>query len=391
MTVRLYYTDAYLLDFTSTIVGRSDDGRRVYLAETAFYPTSGGQPHDLGTLGGARVVDVIDEDARIAHLLDAAVDEHDRSVRGSVDGPRRADNMQQHTGQHLLSALFDDLFGFGTLSVHFGADSSTVDLDAESIGRTQLRQAEARANEIVAASRAVTVTFENAVSATGLRKPTDRTGEIRVVSIDGIDRSACGGTHVRSTAEIGPVLLRSTEKIRRATRVEFVCGRRALQCARNDFELLADISATMSASQDQLAALIRTQGERLRNAESAGRKLEKELAVFRVRAMFDAATADAKGVRTITVHDATSMDELRVLAQAAFALPRVVVIGTLREPWSVLLASSEDSGVECGSILKERLGALGGRGGGSPRIAQGTVPSEAALAQLLETLQQRQG
>jgi alanyl-tRNA synthetase len=376
MTHRLYYTDAYRTAFTATVVDRDDAGMRVYLDASAFYPTSGGQPHDLGTLADIPVVDVIDEDDRVAHVLAAPLASVaiDSPVSGSIDWTRRYDLMQQHTGQHLVSAVFEDLFGAKTVSVHFGADYSTLDLDAELITRDQLVKAESRSNAIVAEARPVMVTFEDSATATGLRKPSDRPGLLRIITIDAIDRSACGGTHVRSTAEIGAVLLRSVEKIRKATRVEFVCGQRAIRRARRDYESLGRIAASLSSSIDEAASLVTSQSERVKELDGTRRKLEKELAVYRMRERYDAATPDVNGVRRIVVRDAPSMDDLRTLAQAALDLPKVVVIGALASPPSVLVASSEDSGVQAGAVLKQRLAAVGGKGGGSPRMAQGSVP-----------------
>ncbi len=385
MTDRLYYTDAYRTTFSAEIVDRRDNGLRVYLNATAFYPTSGGQLHDLGTLGGVAVLDVVDEDDRIAHVMASPLSAAG-TVHGEIDRARRLDHMQQHTGQHLLSAVFEDLFGYKTVSVHFGPDYSTLDLDAESVTRTQLVAAEARANVVVGENRSVAVTFEDAATAAGLRKASDRIGMLRVVSIDAVDRSACGGTHVRSTAEIGPVLVRSTEKIRKATRVEFICGTRAIDRARGDFESLARIAAALSASASDVATVVAAQAERLKDAESTRKKLEKELAIFHARERYDAAAPDAGGVRTIVIRDVGTLDELRTLAQAAIALPRAVVIGALDNPPSVLLASSEDSGIDSGRLLKERLVAAGGRGGGSPRIAQGSVPDAAARDALVAGL-----
>jgi alanyl-tRNA synthetase len=389
MTVRHYYTDAYRAEFTAAIVERSVDGTRVYLDETAFYPTSGGQPHDVGTLGGVAVVDVVDEDERIAHVLAAPLGGGGSEPRlvGRIDWVRRYDHMQQHTGQHLLSAVFEDMFGAKTVSVHFGPESSTLDLDVESLTHEQFVAAEARANELVGEARPVAVTFEDAQTAQGLRKASDRAGTLRIVSIEGVDRSACGGTHVRSTAEIGAVLVRSSEKVRKTTRVEFVCGRRALRRVRRDLDALSAIAASLSSSLDDAPAVVATQSERLREADNARKKLDRELSGYRVRERYDATTPGADGVRTIVVRDATSIDELRAFAQAAFALPRVVVIGALLTPASVLLASSEDSGIDAGRLLKERLAIVGGRGGGSPRLAQGSVPDadvvEAVVASLV--------
>ena len=389
MTTRLYYTDAYRTQFTANVIDRSDDGTRVYLDETAFYPTSGGQPHDTGTLGGVPVVDVIDEDDRVAHVIASPLPPTPAPIAGEVDWKRRFDHMQQHTGQHLLSAVFEDLFGHKTLSVHFGPDYSTLDLDTDILSRDRMIAAEVRANAVVAEARAVTVTFEDAATAVGLRKPSDRPGTLRVVTIDALDRSACGGTHVRNTAEIGAVLLRSVEKIRNATRVEFVCGARAVRRARRDFESLTRIATSLSAALDDVASLVTAQSDRLKDSDNARKKLEKELAGFRARELYDHAVPGADGVRTIVIRDAGSMDELRALAQGAFEFSKVVVVGVLRSPPSVLVAASEDSGVDAGKLLKERLAAAGGRGGGSARMAQGGVPDPSVLESLVAGLVSR--
>lgn len=390
-TDRLYYRDAYRAAFSAAVVDRSEDGTRVYLTETAFYPTSGGQPHDLGRLGGIDVVDVIDEGDRIAHVLAAPLRTNDEPVAGAIDWNRRFDHMQQHTGQHLLSAVFEDLFGFKTVSVHFGPDYSTLDVDAELVTPKQLVAAEAKANAVVSEARAVAVTFEDAATAAGLRKASDREGTLRIVGIDGVDRSACGGTHVRTTAEIGVVLIRSVEKVRKATRIEFVCGTRAVRRARRDYESLTQIASSMSASLDDAAPLVTAQADRLKEGDNARKKLEKELATFRARERYDATAPDAAGVRTIVIRDVAAMDDLRTLAQAMFALPRVIVVGALMDPPSVLIAASEDSGVDAGRLLKERLAAIGGRGGGSPRMAQGSVPDAGAVESILSELVSRGG
>jgi alanyl-tRNA synthetase len=391
MTHRHYYSDAYRREFTATVLERSADGTRLYLDETAFYPTSGGQPHDLGSLGGVDVIDVVDEDSRIAHVLSRPIDAAEPRLVGRIDWTRRYDHMQQHTGQHLLSAVFEDLFGAKTVSVHFGPESSTLDLDVEALTPEQIVAAESRANEVVGEARPVVVTFEDAGTAQGLRKASDRAGTLRIVSIEGVDRSACGGTHVRTTAEIGAVLVRSSEKVRKTTRVEFVCGRRALRRARRDHEALSAIAGSLSSSIDDAAAVVATQSERLREADNARKKLDRELSAYRVRERYDATTPDASGVRTVVVRDAASIDELRAFAQAAFALSRVVVVGALASPPSVLLASSEDSGVDAGKLLKERLAAAGGRGGGSPRLAQGSVPDASAVESIVAALVSRDG
>jgi alanyl-tRNA synthetase len=384
-TIRLYYTDSYLTNFHARVVDASDDGLRVYLDQTAFYPTSGGQPNDLGTLGGGIVTDVVDEGDRIAHVLESPFGGDASSVAGVIDWQRRFDHMQQHTGQHLLSAVLEELFGHHTASVHFGRDYSSLDLDIESISAERVIEAERRANEIAAENRPITTTFEEASEATDLRKQSDREGTLRIVSISDVDRSACGGTHVRATGEIGAILIRRVERVRKSARLEFVCGLRAMRRARTDFEALTRIATSLSAALDDAPALVSAQAEQLRAAENERRRLEREVAVGRARALYEAAPTDAGGRRVVR-HDAASMDELRNLAQAMVGLPRVLLVGTLVDPPSLLFASSEDAGVDAGRTLREAVTRLGGRGGGSPRIAQGTVPDAARLEEAVTTV-----
>ncbi|MDE3172303.1 MAG: alanyl-tRNA editing protein [Gemmatimonadota bacterium] len=376
MTYRLYYNDAYLTDFDAMLVEIADGGRRVYLDRTAFYPTSGGQPFDTGTLGGSRVVDVVDEETRIAHLLDAPLDVKAGRVQAHVDWPRRFDHMQQHTGQHLLSAVLEDLFGWKTVSVHFGPAASTLDVDTDAVPHARLVAAEDRANLLIAENRGVTAQMENAASATGLRKPTDRTGEIRVVTVADVDRSACGGTHVRTTGEIGVLLVRRTEKVKQGTRIEFVCGLRAASRARADYDALSSIAQAVSGSVDDAAAVVKGRLAAGQEAEAARRKAARELDGYHARERVLAAAADARGVRRVIERRAEgALDDLRGLAHAVCALPRTAFIGAVEGAGAVLVGTSEDSGLAAGSVLRPALEAAGGRGGGSPRMAQGVVPA----------------
>jgi len=384
-TTRLYYTDSYITSFDARVVDVADDGRRVYLDRTAFYPTSGGQPNDLGTLGEAIVADVVDEGAAIAHVLENPLPGDASSIAGHINWARRFDHMQQHTGQHLLSAVLAEVYGYHTVSVHFGRDYSSLDLDAESIAAERVAEIERRANEIAAENRPVTTSFEDASQAKGLRKESDREGSLRIVSIADLDRSACGGTHVRATGEIGAILIRKVERVRKSARLEFVCGQRAVRRARADFEGLTRIAVTLSAALEDVPALVAAQSEQLRSAENDRRRLEREVAAYRARALYDGAAVDERG-RRIVRHDGASMDELRNLAQAVVALPQALMIGTLSDPPSLLFASSEDAGVDAGRALREAVTKLGGRGGGSPRIAQGTVPDSSRLAEAVASV-----
>lgn len=385
MTERLYYHDSYLAEFRARVVDASPDRQRIYLDRTAFYPTSGGQPFDTGQLGGRTVVEVIDEGDRIAHVLSESL--NGSEVEGRIDLSRRVDHMQQHTGQHVLSAVFEEWLGLHTVSFHLGAESSTIDLEGGAVDARTLVEAERRANEIVCENRPVSVQFESAAEARGLRKATAREGTLRIVSIEALDRSACGGTHVRSTGEIGAVLLRRIEKIRQSVRVEFLCGMRAVRRARADYEALARAAQLFSAPLDEVPAAVAAQAESTRAAEKARRKLELDLAVYRGRDLHDATPPAADGFRRVRrLLETGNLEELRALAQSFTALPKAVFVAALSQPPSVLLAVSADAGIDAGKTLKAALEKAGGRGGGSPRMAQGSVATAELLERVLDQL-----
>ncbi len=390
MTQRLYYTDAYLRSFEARVLEVSPDGTRVYLDRTAFYPSSGGQAFDTGSLAGVAVVDVVDEGERIAHLFAVPAPAPlaiGSAVEGRVDWGRRFDHMQQHTGQHLLSALLHERFGWKTVSVHFGAGSSSLDLDVGGVPPERIEEAEREANSLVFANLPVSVSFEEADVAEGLRKASGRAGTLRVVAIEGLDRAACGGTHVRATGEIGPILIRGVDRVRKSARLEFVCGMRAVARARADFLALSGIARSLSTSLDEAPAVVEGQVEQHRAALAELKGARQELAEVRAHALADAAEPNAAGVRWIVLREAAGGAEaLRALALAVAALPGAVLLAAMKEPPSVLMAASPDSGVEAGRALKEALTAVGGRGGGSPRVAQGSVPDEEAAKAVLEAL-----
>jgi len=388
MTDRLYYQDSYLTEFRARVVEASPDQLRVYLDRTAFYPTSGGQPFDLGELGGVEVAEVIDEEERIVHVLRAPLAAPD--VAGRIDWERRFDRMQQHTGQHLLSAVLLELFNAPTVSFHLGADSSTIDV-AGTLNDEQLRQAERRANQVVFENRPVSVTFQHSSGDLGLRKPTERTGEVRIVTIQDLDRSACGGTHVRATGEIGAILIRKLDRIRGNLRVEFVCGMRAIHCARSDFAALSEIARTFSAPLEETPALANAQREKLLDADRTRRKLSAELAQLRGRALYAETTAGSDGVRRVQRRLDTLSDEIRTEAQSFTESPLAIFLALVANPPSLLLAVSKDAGIHAGDLLKRLLAEAGGRGGGNATLAQGSLPTPAALDGVAQALFQQPG
>jgi alanyl-tRNA synthetase len=385
MTLRLYYTDSYVREFEAAVTGRSDDSRRIYLDRTAFYPTSGGQPFDTGQLSGIAVNDVIDEGERVAHVLAEPLF-GDRVV-GRIDWPRRFDHMQQHTGQHLLSAVLADLVGHATVAVHFGRESSTLDLDGASLTPAQVAKAEEWANQVAVENRRVEVSFEEAGSTAGLRKRSDRDGALRIISIEDLDRSACGGTHVRATGEIGAILIRKTERIRKGVRMEFLCGGRAIRRARGDYSLLSQLAAEFTASGEELPQLLARQREEVKQTRSVLRELEGRVDLCRARELYAGAAPANTGIRRVVVSgEGSSIEALRGLAQAFTTLPMAVFIGTVPSPPAVLLAASADTGIDAAGVLKSLLVSVGGRGGGSARVAQGILPGRQQLDAVVGSL-----
>jgi alanyl-tRNA synthetase len=384
---RLYYDDSYLTEFQARVVERSADGRRLCLDRTAFYPASGGQPHDLGWIADVPVIEVLEEGERIVHVTAEPVKGEEVACR--IDWPRRFDYMQQHSGQHVLSAALVELFKIPTVGFHLGAEISAIDLEATALEPAQVAAVEERANQIVFENRPVRISYEEAGQTIDLRKPSEREGTLRIVSIEGLDRSACGGTHVRATGEIGPILIRRLDRAHGGVRLEFLCGARAVRRARADFDALNRIARLFSAPPDETPALVQAQSEALQAAERARRRLATEVASFRGRELYAATAPDAGGTRRVLqrLRKGAIDDELRATAQSFTAQPKAVFLAVIEEPPAALLAASKDVGINAGEALKAALGRVGGRGGGSAVLAQGSAPSREPLEAVIEELQ----
>jgi alanyl-tRNA synthetase len=388
MSNRIYYNDPQRTEFDAVVAARTAiDGRpAVTLDTTAFYPTSGGQPHDVGVLGGARVIEVTEsDDGQVWHVLDRDV-EPGVPVRGVVDWPRRFDHMQQHTGQHILSAAFDRLKRARTVGFHLGAAVSTVDFAIE-LTPADVAEVEAEANRIVWEDRPVSIRFvdQSEAARLPLRKEPGRGGTLRVIEIEDYDLSACGGTHVPRTGAVGLIAVLSAEKLRGGTRLEFVCGGRALRSLRTFRDAVAGCIRCVSVAPEELPAAV----ERLQADGKDQRKLAKDLqerlAVF--EAVEVAAVADqVEGVRQV-VRAIEGRDQagLRTMAAAICAAPGFrVALFSASSPHVVVLAKSKDAAGDCAAVLKSLMAAFGGRGGGKPDLAQGGGLS-GDLAQILAT------
>lgn len=376
MTTRLYYREPYLKTFDATVTACEDvDGRfHVTLDQTAFYPTSGGQPFDTGALGVAHVIDVIDGDAgRVVHVVDRAV-AVGSTVTGSLDFARRFDHMQQHTGQHVLSAAFDRLFNARTESFHLGAAASTIDLSRET-SPSEIAAAEDEANRIVWEDRTVSIRFVTPEEAASLplRKEPGRTGALRLIEVEDFDLSACGGTHVARTGAIGVIAVSAWEKFRGGTRVEFLCGGRVLQRFRVWRDALSATMRHLSVAPEELAAGI----ERLQNdskmLQRTLRGLQERLATHEAAALV--AGGRRSGDRMIVVQAMHGWDAggLKALASVAAASePRAAIaLFSKTTPALVVVARGKDAAVDAGAILRQLIEKFGGKGGGKADLAQG--------------------
>ncbi len=372
---RLYYTDAYLVEFDAVVrdVERTGDRWKVILDRTAFYPSSGGQPFDTGTLGEATVTDVVDEEnGTIAHVVDRELEKNSR-VRGHVEWSRRFDHMQQHTGQHLLSAAFEQQMGAATVSFHLGASASTIDLNKE-LSAAQVSLVEDTVNKVLWEDREVCVRFVTAAEAAKLplRKEPAREGELRIIEIHEYDLSACGGTHVRRTGAIGMIAITGFERFKGGLRVEFVCGARALGAYRALQHAVDGSVRLLSVLPDELPSAIEKLQTSARTQQKGQEALQERLAVHEATALV-AAGEKIGGVTfvgaAIPGWDAAG---LKKLASAIVSRPAITaVLLTAESPYLIVVSRSQDLSFDTGVVLKELIGRFGGKGGGKGAMAQG--------------------
>jgi alanyl-tRNA synthetase len=375
MTTRLYYSDSYRTAFTATVRAcRECDGRlEVTLDQTAFYPTSGGQPHDTGVLGGARVVDVVERDDEIAHVVESPL-AVGSTVEGSIAWPRRFDHMQQHTGQHILSASYDRLFGARTESFHLGATAATIDL-ARLVSPSEILAAEDEANRLVWEDRgvAIRVASEEEAASLPLRKESVRSGTLRLIDIDGFDLSACGGTHVVQTGAIGIIATSGWEKFRGGTRIEFLCGGRALVRFREWRDALSQTTQHLSVPPAELAAGIERLQAEAKQLHRTIRALQEQLAHHQARALIEAGEHLPDRIVVAAAIDGWDAAGLKALAMAAIATTPTAVVALVSraQPALVVIARGAGVAIDAAKVLETLTAKFGGRGGGKPDLAQG--------------------
>ncbi len=377
--MRLYYDDAYTRAFSARVVERlmQDGHPAVILDQTYFYPTSGGQPNDAGTLGGADVIDVTarKEDGAVIHVLSGEVSGD--QVACVVDWARRFDHMQHHTGQHILSQAFVQVADAHTVGFHLSADSITIDLDRVNLSDETIEQVELLANEVVWADRPVTARIVQPDDAEGvrIRKLPEHllTGGLRVIDIDGFDVTACGGTHVARTGEIGLIKVLKLEKRGDKTRVEFCCGGRALRDYREKNAIANQLAAGLTCALGEIPQAVARLQDDFKAAQRA-LKAANGLLLDAEAERLVAGAPDGDGIRLVKgVYPDRSFGDLRDLAARIAQQPRAVaLLATSGDKAQVVLARSADLPQDMNALLKQILPLLGGgRGGGQPQMAQG--------------------
>lgn len=388
-TERRFEQDVYAVDFDARVIGRLsvDNSEGVVLDRTLFYPTGGGQPHDTGWLGGLKVVDVQERDDVIVHFLEGGVllKEGDE-VQGRIDWARRFDNMQQHTGQHLLSAAFVQVAQANTRGFHLGAEAVTIDLDRADIPWSVAHDVETWANQKVWQNRSIrhTLVVESETEKIPFRRTPKVEGDLRVVEIDGTDWSACCGTHVRATCEVGLIKVLRLENYKGGTRVHFVCGGRALAAFQSGHLGLDGAARLLSAAEEEVVPgverLLLENKELKRLARDLeARVLENEAAVWVKNAQVQNGVTVIRGLMPLG-----DMKAMQQLARTLCAEPgRVVVLGVDDGRAEVVVARSADVNLDVRPLLQEACQRLGGRGGGTPALAQGSGERREILAEVL--------
>lgn len=381
MTQRIYYTDPNMQTFAARVVEHLawDEQPAVVLDRTAFYPSGGGQPHDTGRLNDVPVVDVVEREAdgAVLHVLAEVLEADD--VEGQIDWQRRFDLMQQHTGQHILSAAFVEQLGANTVGFHLSEDYATIDLDRAPLGAAELGQVEALANIVVFENRGTAARFvpDEEVPSLPLRKPLPEghKGPVRVVEIPGFDCSACGGTHVQAAGEVGIIKITRSERRGTETRVEFLCGGRALSDYAAKNVMVMDLAQEFTVSHWELPDLVHRLADDLKETRRELRRSRDALLDAEASSLWHEA-ARLGNCQVVQAHfGGRTLDDLKHLAQRLVTHPQTVALlatqGKVGENSYFTFARSDDLDVHMGTLVRHACEMVGGRGGGRPNFAQG--------------------
>jgi len=379
-TERLYYNDSHLIEFEARVIDKTErvsGWTAVTLDRSAFYPTGGGQPSDTGTLGGERVLECIDdEDNGILHVVQGHAPDIGATVKGRVDWPRRLDHIQQHTGQHILSQSFVNLFNAPTRGFRVLSDVCEIDVELNNPSDEVIERAVELANNVVWEDRPITIKTATADEAAQLplRKEPSRGGELRLIEIAGFDLTPCGGTHAQHTGEVGMIAVRSWERAKGLTRMEFVAGTRALKDYRRANKTARAVAALFSAGREDGPKLAARTLEENKEIHRRLRVLEEVAAGAEADQLLATTPVGAEGVRVVVqVVEKGDAESLKRLAMALIARPKTVALLGSREADTARLvfAKAADAPGDMNLLMREACALLDGRGGGKPDMAQG--------------------
>ncbi|MBA7544155.1 Alanine--tRNA ligase [subsurface metagenome] len=383
MTERLYYQDSYLKEFKAKVIKKIkiDNQPAVVLDETAFYPTSGGQPYDKGVIQDVPVVEVVEEGDEIVHILKKELKEKINSeVVGKIDWKRRFDHMQQHLGQHILSGALMKLWSAETLSFHLGEEVCTLDIAKEKLTEEEAKKAEECTNEIILGNRPVKCYFvegEEELKRLNLRKVPEKTGKIRIIEVEDFDLSACGGTHCRATGEVGMIKITKWEKRGEKIRLEFVCGRRAWKDYFWKNEVIKNISNKLTIKDSELGEAIDRMLEERKESWKELKEFKEKLQEYEAKRLIDESSIRDNEIRIINkVFEENNFQEVRGLVQKIINLDdSVVVLAGIKnkgegEGVKILFACSRVLKYDMNGLIREAGKFIEGQGGGAPNFAQ---------------------
>lgn len=392
MTKRLFDTLPNETTFTASVVksGREADRFFAVLDQTLFYPTSGGQPHDTGLINGIEVTDVAEKEGEILHYLTEKIEEG-LEVTGSIDWARRNDHKQQHSGQHILSQVFYQTLKADTIGFHLGRQDVTIDLNVPVPSVDHLHEVEALANDIVRKNFGIKTSLHTpeTVYAVPLRKPPVNQTEIRIVEVAGFDYSACCGTHVSQTGEIGLIKIIKAEKYKGGCRITFLCGQRALADYQKRLEILKRLSERLSVPDAELADQVTQLQEKNKAALKQIKALQEELMSYQAQDLVF--KAEVYGETKFVAHTETNGNpkSLQQLVRTVIASPKICMMVVLEgETWQVVLGRSQDVNLDVRPFVQQLCDGLNGRGGGSPSLAQASGPSNPELSNQVQLVKQ---
>jgi len=392
-TERLYYNDSHLIEFEARVVDvteRVSGWTAVVLDRTAFYPTGGGQPSDTGTLNGTRVVECIDDGERgVLHVMQGVAPARDAIVSGRIDWSRRLDHMQQHTGQHILSQAFINLFNAPTKSFRVLESVCEIDIELANPATEVLERAVGLANNVVWEDRAITIHNVSAEQAAAmpLRKESSREGELRLIEIEGFDLTPCGGTHAYRTGEVGMIAMRSWERAKGLVRIEFLAGMRALADYRKANMSAREVAALFSCGRDDVGQQAVQWVEENKELRRQVRVLEEVAAGVEAERLFSAAVVQSNGARVVAhVFEGREAEFLKRVAHTLIAHPQTIALLGAREKDAARLvfARSADAAGDMNVLMREACTLLDGRGGGKPEMAQGGGKNIAKLGEAID-------